>query len=383
MNIPLHSLAGDGPGDAEALEAIFESVVLRRGYTTGERVASFEQDFADACGSRLAVGVASGTDAIRLALEALGIGPGDEVITAPTTFFSTAEAIARCGATVVFADVDPASGNLCPEAFARAVTARTRAVVPVHLHGTPCDMEAIVATAMPHGIAVVEDAAQAHGAECGGRRVGSIGRLGCFSFHPTKILGAIGAAGAVVTDDPELAGRMQMLRDHGRDGRDRHCRLGWNARMDDLQAAVLHWRLAKLEQIIRRRRRNARRLRAELAALDLRFPPEDRPGARAVPYVFAVGVSRRAEVIEALRAAEVDCAVHYPVPLHLQPAFAMLGHQPGDFPAAERFCAETLSLPVHQGLDPAAGRAIAVALAPILDPTGPEQVEKVAISNGL
>ncbi len=346
---------GDLKRRTRALQAELEAAarrVLESGwFILGPEVEAFEAEFAAWIGARYAVGVGSGTDALALALRALGIGPGDEVITTAMSAAFTALAISLVGATPVFVDIDPETGNLDPAAVEAAVTPRTRAIVPVHLYGRPADLEPLLATARRHGLALVEDCAQAHGARYRGRPVGTWGVAGAFSFYPTKNLGALGDGGAVVTDDPELAERIRRLRDGGQAGRYEHVELGMNSRLDALQAAFLRTFLPHVEAWNARRRRIAARYRAGLADLPgvelLAPPPED---VEEVVHLFAVLVDDREGLRSFLRERGIGTGIHYPRPIPHQPAYASLGHRPGDFPAAEAFAARTLSLPCYPEL---------------------------------
>jgi dTDP-4-amino-4,6-dideoxygalactose transaminase len=296
-----------------------------------------------------AVAVNSGTSALHLALLSAGVGPGDEVITTPMTFVATTAAILYAQATPVFVDIDRHSGNIDVAQIARAISPRSKAILPVHLHGLMADMEPIVKIAKEHGLIVIEDAAQAHGAEYRGRRSGSIGRLGCFSFYPGKNLGAYGEAGAVVTSDGELADTIRMLRDWGQSTKYNHVLKGYNYRMDAIQAAVLGVKLRHLEAWTEARRMHAAHYESLLAACGVKTP-EKRDEYRHVYHVYAVRLSERDRARGWLEASGVACGMHYPVPVHLQPAYRDLGYDVGEFPEAERFAAETLSLPMFPEL---------------------------------
>jgi len=336
----------------------------------GPQVAEFEAAFARFCGTARAVGVASGTAALHLGLLALGVGPGDDVLTVPHTFAATAEAIVHAGARPRLVDVDDATGGMDPAALAGALggAARAAAIVPVHLYGLPADMGAILRLAADAGLPVLEDAAQAHGAAAAlgagtpPRPAGSLGALGAFSFYPAKNLGALGDAGAVVTDDPALADRVARLRDHGRAAKHDHAEVGYGERLDTLQAAVLLVRLARLEGANAARSRLAGRYDRLLAgAGDLRLPA--RPaGRRPAWHLYVVRTARRDALAAHLRARGIATGVHYPVPLHLQPAFAHLGYARGDFPVAEAWAARCLSLPLYPELTPARQDRVAAAV---------------------
>jgi dTDP-4-amino-4,6-dideoxygalactose transaminase len=323
--------------------------VLDRGwYILGPEVEAFEAAFAAYHGPGLhAVGVANGTDAIELALRATGVGPGDEVITVAHTAVATVCAVERAGAKPVLVDVDPVTCTIDPAAVRAAITPRTRAVVPVHLYGHPADMPALLEVARPANLLVVEDCAQAHGARLGARPVGTFGHLAAFSFYPTKNLGALGDGGAVLTDDPALAGRARRLRNYGQTDRYHHAERGVNSRLDELQAALLGVGLAYLDEHNAERRRLAGRYLNRLEGVTL--SPE-RPGAHHVYHLFVVRHPRRDWLRQRLHALGVGTLIHYPIPAHLQPAYADLGYRPGSLPATERAAAEVLSLPLYVGL---------------------------------
>lgn len=347
VKVPYVDFSAQYAAEKGPLLAALDQALARGQHILGDEVSAFEEALAELCGARHAVGVANGTDALVLALRALGIGRGDEVITAPNSFVASASAIALAGATPAFADVGP-DQLLDPRALERAVTPRTRAVIPVHLTGKVCDMRAIRAVARKRGLAVIEDAAQAVGAEYRGRRAGSFGDAGCFSFHPLKNLNAAGDAGAIVTSDGALAERLRLLRNHGLKSRNEVLFWGFNSRLDSLQAAVLNRRLPELARIVRARRGNAERYRAGLGGVvDC---PRDAEGCRDVYHLFVIQCDRRDELQAFLKRRGISTAVHYPVPIHLQPACRGLGFKRGDFPAAERQAARILSLPVHQYL---------------------------------
>jgi dTDP-3-amino-3,4,6-trideoxy-alpha-D-glucose transaminase len=344
MRIPFLAL-GLGE-DRPAVEAAIRRVVDRGWFVLGPEVEAFEAEFAAACGAAHAVGVNSGTDALMLALRALDIGPGDEVVTAPLTAAYTALAIRMAGATPVFADVDPARAAIDPRAIEAAITSRTRAILPVHLYGQAADMAAIGAIAGRHGLAIVEDCAQAHLGTSTGRPVGTLGIAGAFSFYPTKNLGALGDGGAIVTGDAALAARLRRLRNGGQDERYHHVEAGVNSRLDELQAAVLRARLPWLPAWTARRRALAARYRTALAGAPVEVSPEVDPGH--VYHLFTVRTSARASLQAHLAAAGIGSLVHYPVPVPRQPAFADL--TPSDCPEADRLAATILSLPLHPGL---------------------------------
>ena len=315
-------------------------------FILGPEGEAFERELAAALGTKDAVGVANGTEAIQLALEALGIRPGDEVITSPLTAAFTALAVCRAGATPVFADLDPATLNVSPEAVARAITPKTKALLPVHLYGHPADLDPLLAIAKEKGVPLVEDACQAHGARYKGRIVGAISGLGALSFYPTKNLGAFGDGGAVLVNDPALAAKLRRLRNGGQTDRYHHAETGINSRLDELQAAILRVKLRHLEAWIDRRRAIAGIYHKELRDAAVAIPLEQ-PYARAGYHLYVVRHPRRDALAASLKERGIGTLIHYPIPLHLQPAFAGLGGKPGDFPVAEKAAGEILSLPIY------------------------------------
>lgn len=318
-------------------------------YILGSEVKAFEQGFAEAHAAKHGIGMNSGTSALHLALLALGVGPGDEVITTPFTFVATVSAIGYTGATPVFVDIDPVSFTIDPAKIEAAITPRTKVILPVHLYGQPADMDPIMAVAQRHGIAVIEDAAQAHLAEYKGRRVGSIGAIGCFSFYPGKNLGAYGEGGAAVTNSDQYADAMRVLRDWGQTKRYHHVVKGFNYRMDGLQGAILGVKLPHLAAWTDGRRRVAASYQRLLAEDGVRLPIE-MPYSRHVYHVYAIRVSDREACQKALLDAGIQTGIHYPIPVHLQEAWKELGHKRGDFPHAERAADEVLSLPMFAEL---------------------------------
>jgi dTDP-4-amino-4,6-dideoxygalactose transaminase len=337
------------PLKAEILSAIRE-VVDSGAFAGGPFVARFEEDFAAYCHTRYAVGVGSGTDALWLALLALGVGAGDEVITVPSTFMATAEAISFTGAKPVFVDIDEQAYTMDPGRLERAITTRTKAIIPVHLFGQVADMDPILEIACQHNLRVVEDACQAHGAEYKGKRAGAIGDAGCFSFYPGKNLGAFGEAGAVVTNDPSLQEKIRTLRDHGQERKYHHSAIGWNARMDGIQAAVLRVKLKRLDEGNAARRDHAASYRRLLSEHDGVLIPREAEYGRHVYHVYAVRVKSRDQLLQALAERGVSCGIHYPIPVHLQPAYRHLNLKEGAFPVAERCAREFLSLPMFPEL---------------------------------
>jgi dTDP-4-amino-4,6-dideoxygalactose transaminase len=323
-----------------------ERVCQKSAFVLGEEVEGFEHEFADYCGTKHCVALSSGTAALHLGLLAMGVQAGDEVITSPNTFMATAEAITYCGARPVFSDIDPMTANLDPNLLERAITPRTRAIVPVHLYGRPADMDAICAIASRHNVRVVGDAAQAHGARYRGQRVGSLGHAAAFSFYPTKNLGAYGEGGALTTDDDHVARFARAARSHGQTMRYEHQFIGYNYRMQGFQAAVLRVKLRRLYAWTTRRQEIAREYRRLLRGTRLELPA-DNSRDECVYHQFVMYVSNRGAVRSQLGAREIDTAVHYPKPLHLQPACSSLGYPPGTFPHAERACERVLSIPLY------------------------------------
>ncbi len=328
----------------ELFEALTR-IVDASSFIMGPAVGEFEAAFAGFCCADHAIGVSSGTSALHLALAACGVGPGDEVITIPNTFIATAEAATMLGAKVVFVDINPATYTLDASRLDAAITDRTKAIIPVHLHGNPTDMAPIMEIARKRGIRVVEDCAQAHGAEYKGSRVGTIGDIGCFSFFPGKNIGAFGDAGAVVTNDAELAASVRMLRNHGREGKYEHLRPGYNERMDTLHAAILSVKLPHLEDWNAKRREHAAQYSKQLAGAPVTLPVET-PGCKHVYHLFVVRHPDRDSLQKFLKGRAIATGVHYPLPLHLQPAYGDLGYSEGDFPHAEKAAKEILSLPI-------------------------------------
>ena len=349
-HIPFLDLKAQHEPLRQELLAAFDEVLTSCAFAGGPFVAGFEQDFAAFCGSAHAVGVGNGTDALWFSLLALGVGAGDEVITVPATFMATAEAITHSGARPVFVDVDPQTYTMDPAWIERAITPRTKAIVPVHLYGQVADMDPILDIARRHGLFVIEDACQAHGAEYKGRKAGSIGDAGCFSFYPGKNLGALGEAGSVVTNNPELARKVQMLRDHGQSRKYCHTMVGWNGRMDGIQGAALRIKLRRLPQWNVARRAVAAHYTRLLQGIDGLITPVEAPCSFHVYHLYAIRLTGRDSLIAALDAKGISCGIHYPVPVHLQEAYSSLGLRQGSFPVAERHACEVVSLPIYPEL---------------------------------
>lgn len=356
MNVPLLDLRSQYLHIRDEVRAALDGVCESQHFILGPQVSAFEAEIARYCGARYAVGVSSGTDALLAALMALGVGPGDEVITTPYTFFATVGSIVRSGARPVFVDIDPVSFNLQPSQVELRITSRTKVLLPVHLFGRCVEMEPLLALATRHRLAIIEDAAQAIGAETeDGRRVGGIGTLGCLSFYPTKNLGGFGDAGMVVTSDPQLAELLRSLRQHGSEGHYEHPRVGGNFRLDELQAAVLLVKLRHLDAWAEARQARALHYNEAFRALDLEGPellalPEIPKAGRHVFNQYVLRTRRRDELARFLGSRGIGTAVYYPKPLHLQKCFAFLGHYEGNFPEAERAAREALALPIYPEL---------------------------------
>jgi dTDP-4-amino-4,6-dideoxygalactose transaminase len=353
------------PIRAELLDAIAE-VIDRSAFAGGPYVARFEAEFAAFCQTAHAVAVGNGTDALWLALLARGVGPGDEVITVSNTFIATAEAISYCGATPVFVDIDEQTYTMDPAAIERAITPKTKAIIPVHLYGQMADMDPIMEIARRHRLFVVEDACQAHGAEYKGRRAGSIGDAGCFSFYPGKNLGALGEGGAITTNDPALAAKMKVLRDHGQESKYHHSCIGWNARMDGIQGAALSIKLKHLDRGNAARRAHAQLYGKLLADVDGVIIPSVAPSGVPVFHLYVVRVPERDRVLAALAQRGISCGIHYPKPVHLQKAYAGLGLGAGAFPVTERCAEGLLSLPMFPELTPEQIATVAAELKAVL-----------------
>lgn len=347
--IPLVDLKAQYALIKDEIDEAIQRVLDNTSFIGGNEVTDFEDDFAKYCGAKHAIGVSSGTEALRLALIACGVGEGDEVITSPSTFIATVEAIVGVGAHPVFVDVEDETNNIDPSLIEAAITERTKAIIPVHLYGYPVDLDPVLKIAHQHGLKVVEDAAQAHGAVYKGKRIGGFGDVACFSFYPGKNLGAYGDAGGVVTNDDEMAEEIRLLRDHGRSDKYEHKVLGFNSRLDSLQAAILRVKLAHMDRWTEQRRAAAAIYSELLQDVNVRLPVEQ-AGFKPVYHLFVIRTPERDRISDALKAVGVASGVHYPIPLHLQPALAHLGHSEGDFPVCERNSQECLSLPMFPEL---------------------------------
>ena len=329
----------------EAVARVFDNTA----FVLGREVEAFEAAFAEYTGARFCIGLSNGTGAIQLALMACGLGAGDEVIVPANTFFATAEAVSTAGATPVFVDADPASYNIDVSKIEAAITERTRAIIPVHLYGQAADLDPIFKIAERRGLIVMEDAAQAHGSLYKGRRVGALGRAGCFSFYPGKNLGAYGEGGAVVTNDEEVARRVRLLRDHGSAQKYHHEIIGYNFRLEGIQGAVLNVKLRHLDRWNKLRRQHAARYAELLRESGLRLPREI-SYAEHVYHLYVVQSDGRDALQQTLNESGVQTGINYPIPIHLQPAYASLNYRRGDFPEAERQAVRVLSLPMFPEL---------------------------------
>lgn len=359
--IPFVNLKSQYQSIKTELDAALLRVAGSGQYTLGPEVDAFETEFAEHCGAAHSVAVNSGTSALHLALLAAGVGPGDEVITSPFTFVASVAAILYAGARPVFADIDPHTCTISPEEIKRRITPRTKAIIPVHLYGRIADMTAINAIAERNGIIVIEDAAQAHGAEFEGKHAGSLGHFACFSFYPTKNLGALGEGGMVTTGNSRMADRLRELRDWGQKEKGTHAVKGYNYRMDAIQAAVLRVKLPHLREWNDARRKRAA-LYDEMLADSHVTPPPASPGRRHVYHLYVVRTRDRDDLRRSLQSQGIETAIHYAAPVHLQPAYTDLGYSAGDFPEAERAAREVVSLPMYPALPLDDVRAVSAAV---------------------
>lgn len=349
MKIPLVDLGAQHRQLETELQAAVQRVFQRSSFVSGPEVERFEAEFASYLNATSCVAVSSGTTALHLVLHALGIGPGDEVITVPNTFIATAEAISAVGAKPVFVDVNPVSYTMDPARAERAITAKTRAFLPVHLYGQPADMDALLEIAHGRSLAVLEDACQAHGAEYKGRKAGTLGAAGCFSFYPSKNLGACGEGGAVVTSDPDLAERIRLLRNHGSVSKYEHRFPGYNFRMEELQGAFLAVKLKYLDEWNERRRMLAQHYDRLFSGSGV-VTPTEMPYAKHVYHLYVIQAENREALRRRLTEQDIETGLHYPIPLHLQEAYRSLGYRRGDFPVSERLAERALSLPMYPDL---------------------------------
>jgi len=359
--IPFFDLKEQYQGIREEIQAAIQRVLESSEFVLGQAVADFEKEFARYCGAEQAVAVNSGTSALHLSLLAAGVGPGDEVITVPFTFVATVAAVCYTGARPVLVDIDPQSFTMDPGRLEAAITARTKAILPVHLYGQPADMDPILEIARRHSLVVIEDAAQAHGAEYKGRRAGSIGELGCFSFYPGKNLGAYGEGGMVVTRNPERARFIRLLRDWGQSKKYHHDVKAFNYRMEGIQGAILGVKLQHLERWTEARRAHASAYDRLLRDSGVQAPAV-MAYARHVYHVYAVRAVEREGMQQMLRERGVGTGIHYPIPAHLQKAFADLGYRRGDFPCSEQAADEVLSLPMYPELSDEQIHSVAAAV---------------------
>lgn len=349
MNIPFVDLSAQYATIAPDVEAAIAGTLKKSDFILGQNVNLFEEEFADFCNAQYAVGVDSGTSALELALRAYDIGPGDEVITQANTFIATALAISYTGATPVLTDADPITFMMDPEQVERAITPRTKAIIPVHLYGHPADMDPIMEIAEKHGLIVVEDASQAHGARYKGKRVGTIGHVGAFSLYPGKNLGAYGDAGIIVTNDSAADKQMRLLRNWGSVVKYHHEIQGFNRRLDTLQASILRVKLQHLDDWNASRRRNAQ-LYTELLSKSNLVLPTVGTYAEPVFHLYVVRTEARQQLMSYLSERGITTIIHYPLPIHMQPAYAELGHKMGDFPVTEAHAQQILSLPMFAEL---------------------------------
>ncbi len=383
MQVPFFDLQSQTEPLMEKMRIRFEEIARSCRFTLGPDVEEFESNFAAYCGTDHCVAVNSGTSALHLALAANDIGPGDEVITTPMTFIATSWAIRYVGAKPVFVDIDPRSWNLDPTQLHDAITPRTKAILPVHLYGRPAELDLINEVAQSNDILVIEDAAQAHGARYRGQRVGGIGDVGCFSFYPSKNLGAWGEGGALVTNNAEVFRKAKALRDHGQfQHKGQHDALGFNYRMITLQGAVLNLKLKQLDDWNSKRRNLAQRYYQQLSDLiELRWPTTSND-IESVFHLLVVATSDRKELAEELGRAGVGTAVHYPIPVHLQPAFSDLGLTRGSFPEAERLADQCLSLPMFPEMSPEQVDYVCEQLRKIFAARAPEQSQSTSSAVG-
>lgn len=349
MNVPFVDLRSQYRGIEKEIDASIKNVIENADFILGQELEQFEKEFAQYCDVQFAVGLDSGTSALELALRVYGIGPGDEVITVANTFIATASAIAFTGARPVLVDIDPQTYNIATSNIASVITKRTRAIIPVHLYGQPADMDPIMEIAKKHNLIIVEDACQAHGALYKGRKVGSIGNIGCFSFYPAKNLGAFGDGGILVTHDKEIAERVRMLRNYGQQEKYKHLFIAYNRRLDTLQAAVLRVKLKYLENWNESRRNHAGLYGKLLSGNNLLLPLEAK-NARHVYHLYVVRAAKREALQKHLKNNGIATGIHYPIPVHEQPAYQYLGYKKGDFPISEAYAEQILSLPMYPEL---------------------------------
>ena len=351
--IPFVDLKAQYNSIKEEIDEAIQRVLDTTSFIMGEELKKFEVEFARFCDVKYAIGVANGSDALILALRACGIGKGDEVITVPHTFISTAEAISIVGGKIVFVDIDPKNYTIDVSKIEEKINERTKAIIPVHLYGQPADMDPIMKLAKKYNLKVIEDAAQAHGAEYKGKKVGSIGDVSCFSFYPGKNLGAYGDAGMITTNNEEIAEKVKLLRNHGRISKKYEHKIeGYSSRLDNLQAAILRVKLRPLNKWNENRRRNAKKYNELLNNISGIITPYEAYYAKHVYHLYVIRAEkeRRDKLREELKSKSIATGIHYPIPLHLQPAYSYLGYKRGDFPITEKFSQEILSLPMFAEL---------------------------------
>jgi dTDP-4-amino-4,6-dideoxygalactose transaminase len=361
QKIPLVDLKAQYLSIKDEIDEAIQRVISKSAFILGEEVEAFEEEYARFCGAKYCVGVASGTAALHLALIACGIGSGDEIITTPFTFIATAEAISHCGARPVFVDINPKNYNIDPAKIEAVITERTTAIIPVHLYGQPADMDPILAIAHRHGLKVIEDAAQAHGAKYKGKQTGTLGDAACFSFYPGKNLGAYGDGGAVVTNDAEIARRVHLFRDHGRESKYEHLEIGYGERLDGLQAAILKAKLRHLEEWTELRQEHARCYNELLGDCGVATPHEA-SNVRHVYHLYVVRTVQRDALMSYLKQHNIGSGVHYPIPVHHQPAYIKQGYSEIQFAEAEAASREVLSLPMFPELSRAQQQTVLEAI---------------------
>ena len=378
MNVPFIDLKAQYRSIQDEVQEAMQDVLDSTAFAGGPFVARFEEEFAEYCGCAHAIGVSSGTSALWLSLLAMGIGPGDEVITIPHTFVATVEAIRFCGAVPVFVDVNDSTYTIDPDQLEAVITSRTKAIIPVHLYGQMADMDRILAVAKEHELLIIEDACQAHGADYRGARAGSLGDTGAFSFYPGKNLGAYGEAGAVVTNNADLAERIRMIRDHGQSRKYYHDLLGWNARMDGIQGAILSVKLKYLDEWNDKRRACITLYNERLGDLNGLVTPFEADYGKHVYHLYTLCTSQRDALMKTLASHDIHCGIHYPVPAHLQEAFLDLGYGEGSFPVSEELARETLSLPLYAELSEEQIDFVCAAIGAEFFKTKPNRVQMAA-----
>lgn len=345
MNVPFVDLKAQYESIKDEVHVALDNVLQNTAFILGKEVAQFEEEFADYCQAKYAVAVNSGTSALHLALLVAGVGPGDEVITVPNTFIATIEAILYANATPVLVEIDPETYLIDPERIEAAITAKTKAILPVHLYGQPVNMEAILKIANKHNLVVIEDACQAHGAEYRKKRTGGLGKLGCFSFYPGKNLGAYGEGGMIVTDDEKLYREMRVLRDHGSENKYCHKMVGYNYRMTGFQGAILRVKLKYLDQWNQKRRQHAKTYDTLLAKSNV-ITPVEVDDVKHVYHLYVIRTKNRDKLQKYLSERGIASGLHYPIPVHLQEGYRFLGYHEGDFPITESYSSQILSLPM-------------------------------------